>query len=115
MTAIRLPFPAPALWPNKRAHWATKARETKKHRAWARFATLEANAGCPEGRFHFTVTVHPKTRHAIDVDNCISALKSSFDGIADGLGIDDRRLDAPVVRFAEPIKGGAVVIEIEGA
>jgi crossover junction endodeoxyribonuclease RusA len=115
LSVIELPFPAPALWPNKRAHFMAKAREAKKHRAWARFATLEAKAGCGEGRLRLVVTIHPKTRHAIDVDNCISALKSSFDGVADALGVDDRRFDSPLVRFGEPIKGGLVRIEIAPA
>lgn len=115
MTAIRLPFPAPALWPNKRAHWAVKARETKKHREWAFLATKEARVPTPTGRVDVTLIIHPKTAHGIDADNAVSANKAHLDGIAQALGVNDSTFNSPAVRFSEVVKGGAVVIEIEAA
>jgi len=112
LTAIRLPFPAPALWPNKRPHWGAKLRATRTHRSAAFYATLEAKVPKPTGRVNVTLIIHPKTAHAIDADNAVSANKAHLDGIAQALGVNDSTFNSPVVRFAEPIKGGAVVIEL---
>lgn len=109
-----LPFPAPALWPNGRAHWGAKSRAVKSHRLWAGVAALAAKApkADPEGRVSLAVTVHPKTRHPIDRDNCIASLKSYIDGIADALGVDDRQFDTPSITFADPVKGGLFAVSL---
>ena len=109
-----LPFPAKALWPNGRAHWAEKARAAKTHRAWAWTAAWAAGASVshPEARVSIAVTVHPKTRHPIDRDNCVAALKSYLDGIADALGVDDRLFNTPSIAFGEPVKGGLLTLTV---
>lgn len=112
---MKLPFPHKALWPNGRAHWAVKAREFKKHREWARVATLEAIPRCFSWNgepIRLTYTITPKTAHKIDVDNCIAAMKAYQDGIAAALVIDDANFAAPVIKFAEPEKPGRVEVEI---
>lgn len=113
---LELPLPHKALWPNGRPHWATKARETKKHRAWAYAATL-AHLGRhpinPEAkRFAILATFYPKTRHPIDEDNAVASLKAYQDGIAQAMKVDDRLFETPTVFFGEPVKGGKVVILI---
>jgi crossover junction endodeoxyribonuclease RusA len=120
--AFTLPFPVKALWPNGRSHWADKAREVKKHREWARLAvvssrTAKAPPAATGSRIALAVTVHPKTRNAIDRDNCVAALKSYIDGIADALGVDDRNFETPTITFGEPIKGGlfSVVLTVRAA
>lgn len=116
MTAVTftLPFPAKALWPNGRAHWAEKARAVKSHRgtAWAVANLNGATRADPEGRVSIAVTVHPKTRHPIDRDNCVASLKSYIDGIADALGVDDQTFDTPSIAFAEPVKGGLLTMAL---
>lgn len=103
-----LPFPDKALWPNGRAHWGAKSRAVKLHRLWACLAVMAALApkADPEARVSLAVTVHPKTKHPIDRDNCVASLKSYIDGLADALGVDDRQFDTPSITFAEPVKGG---------
>lgn len=112
---IDLPFPAKPLWPNGRAHWAEKARAVKSHREWARIAALASGAnwsGFKDG-VSLAVTVHPKTRHPIDRDNCVASLKSYIDGLADALGVDDRTFNTPSITFAEPIKGGRMTLTVQ--
>jgi hypothetical protein len=48
-----------------------------------------------------------------NVDGCISALKGAVDGIADAFRVDDSelRISWPTA-FSEPVKGGAVVVEV---
>ena len=111
-----LPFPDKALWPNGRAHWATKSRAVKSHRGWAFAAAKAAGAKAANGAFSIevsiAVTVHPKTRHPIDRDNCVAALKSYLDGIADALGVDDRLFNTPSIAFGEPVKGGLLTLTV---
>jgi crossover junction endodeoxyribonuclease RusA len=106
--AFDLPFPVKALWPNGRAHWAVKGKAVRSHRGWAYIAARDAGVAKadPDSRVSIAVTVHPKTRHPIDRDNCVAALKSYIDGIADALGVDDRNFETPTITFGDPIKGG---------
>jgi hypothetical protein len=93
----------------------TKAREVKKHREWARVATMAAISrsfqwnGEPI-RIRYTVT--PKTAHAIDRDNCVAAMKSYQDGIAAALGVDDRAFAVPEIIFAKPKKPGGIEVSL---
>lgn len=111
---IDLPWPEKYLWPNgpqakNRGHMATV---TLKHRQWAHIATLEAL----QGREGFTPTriiirVYAKPRGPLpDRDNCIAACKALLDGIADGLGTNDRFFPTPEVEFSEPREGRIAVV-----
>lgn len=108
---IELPFPHKALWPNGRAHHMAKSREVKKHRQWARAATL-ADRARPERIGRLVVTVYPKPRGPLpDADNASAAVKAYQDGIADAYGIDDRTLGQPRIQFGERCQHGKFVID----
>jgi hypothetical protein len=98
---IALPYPDRALWPNGRAHWAVKAREAKKLRRDAFFATKAASVRIGDSPIPVHIICHPKARGpAPDRDGIIGAAKSALDGIADALGINDRHFAAPTVEIA---------------
>lgn len=112
---INLPFPAKILWPNGRGHHMAKHRAFKKHKGWAYAATLEAVPGCFKWNgepIQLTYTITPKTRHQIDRDNAVSAMKSYQDGIALALGVDDSNFATPKIEFAEPEKPGRVEVTL---
>lgn len=110
---IDLPFPDKCLWPNGRAHWATKARAFRKHKDWAAIALLaDRPVKHVDGRVDWDITIHPKTRNVIDADNAIAAMKAYADGIALALHVDDGTFNAPTLTFGEPIKGGRVRINV---
>jgi len=46
-----------------------------------------------------------------DTDGMFSACKSAFDGIADALGVNDRRFSFTIHR-CETVKNGAVFIDV---
>jgi len=46
------------------------------------------------------------------MDNAIAAFKGGADGLADAWGIDDRHFIV-TYKWAEPVKGGRVVVELE--
>ena len=65
-----------------------------------------------DGKLHLWIDYYAKTRNYPDADNCLSASKAYLDGIADALGVNDRRfVHHPFVKD-ETFKGGKVVIRI---
>ena len=109
---IVVAWPHKSLWPNGRAHWATKAREAKKLRQEAAWATKAASICIGDSPIPIHITVHPKAKGpAPDRDNIISAAKHAIDGIADALGINDRHFAAPTVTIS-PERTGQFIITI---
>lgn len=109
---VSLPWPDKALSPNGRVHWATKARATKTAKTMAAALTrVEMKTKPTWLSAWLEYAFHPKTAHAIDLDNCIASAKAYQDGIAIALGIDDAKFET-TYRIGEPIKGGLVKVTI---
>lgn len=115
---IVLPWPDKRLSPNARVHWRAKAPVKVKARADATLATYAAlecglrdvrQALSGEGPLPVTVTFYPPDRRHRDDDNMIGAFKSLRDGIADALGVNDRRF-RPQYVFADPVKPGKIEV-----
>lgn len=112
---LDLPWPAPALSPNARQHWATAARAKKAYRARCRaIATQAGVGGLPAGltRVAAFLTFLPPDRRGRDWDNMLASMKSGLDGLADAVGINDRdwRL---AMNVADPVAGGQVLVRLE--
>lgn len=104
MITFTLPLPNAKLSANARTHWRTKAPLTKEHRLLACMTATQARLkyGCKITEVkHLKVTYDrsctmvgrkkvPVGYRPHDKDNAISALKAYQDGIADGLGVNDR-------------------------
>ena len=103
---VTLPWPPKGLSPNARLHWAAKAKQAKAYRMACFALCIEAGLKAPEpknevleilglkagvGRLHLWIDFYPPDRRHRDDDNMIAAFKSGRDGIADALGIDDKR------------------------
>jgi Holliday junction resolvase RusA-like endonuclease len=111
LRTINLPFPPSSLSGHAKGHWRSKAAVTKKWRRWAHVAALEANARAPaEGDIALKVRFVPPDRRS-DRTNFPNRLKPIIDGIADALGVNDRRF-LPSYEFAEPEKPGRLEITI---
>lgn len=112
MLELRLPFPAKELSPNARLHWAKVAKVKKAHRAEAYYTALPFR-GIYTGdeKLRLELTFFKPTRRAMDMDNLLARMKAGLDGIADGLGINDRIFD-PVVVSVSDQTGGYVLIKI---
>lgn len=114
---IVLPWPDKALSPNSRTHWSAKAKAAKVARKFGLIAAMEAGINAQtfagyDGKLHVWIDYYAKSRNYPDADNCLSASKAYLDGIADALGVNDRRfVHHPWVKD-EPMKGGKVVIRI---
>lgn len=118
MMRITLPWPHRKLSPNARAHWASVAPLKKKAREDATYATYEVMPhGVRETRGFYAgsdaipvqVFFFPPDRRHRDDDNMIASFKAQRDGIADALGVDDRRF-RPAYHFCEPCKPGRIEV-----
>jgi crossover junction endodeoxyribonuclease RusA len=117
---VTLPWPHKGLSPNARKHWAALASAKKKARADAHYATLEAagsrlsavrEALAGEGPLPVTVRFFPPDKRRRDDDNQVASFKAARDGIAEALGVDDRRF-RPHYFFEDAAKPGRVEIVI---
>lgn len=113
---VTLPWPPSALTPNSRVNRWEKARITKAHRYAAWVLSLAAKLPkVPPQALPVTVTLHqPLGVVPRDRDNAIAATKAGQDGVADAIGLDDRHWVTEYA-FGEPVKGGAVVVDIRPA
>ncbi|MDY7525506.1 hypothetical protein [Sphingomonas sp. 10B4] len=89
--------------------WA-KAALTKKYRAWAHAATLEVGpiAIPAAGDIAICFTFYPPNNQS-DRTNLPNRLKASIDGIADALGVNDKRF-LPSYAYATPEKAARVEV-----
>ena len=108
---FELPFPPASLSGHNKGHWRSRSGIVAKHREWARLAALSACIPVPdEGDIRISFTFYPPDRRS-DRTNLPGRLKPAIDGIADALGVNDRRF-LPSFHFAEPVKNPRVVVVI---
>lgn len=114
---VTLPWPDKRLSPNARLHW--KARVGPKQAAriaagWAVYAATgfhatKAAMQANEAPIPVEIRFYPPDRRHRDDDNMIGAFKAHRDGLADALGVNDRRF-RPVYIFEAPEKPGRVEV-----
>lgn len=101
------------LSPNDRSHWAKKAPIKAAYRNEAYWKAQKHGVILPPERHHVTIIFCPPNNKPRDIDNCLASLKSGLDGIADGLGINDKYFRPITIDFGEADKlNPRVVIEI---
>jgi crossover junction endodeoxyribonuclease RusA len=108
---IELPFPDAKLAGHNTGHWKALSGVVRKHREWAKFATLSAAIGVHDtGDILLLVTFIPPNRRG-DRINFSNRMKPYFDGIAEALGVNDSRF-LPAYKYADPQMPGKVIVEI---
>jgi crossover junction endodeoxyribonuclease RusA len=115
MTAvIFLPWPAPELSQNSRAHWSKRARAVKSARNCAILSVQEHGLH----RMKWTSaklewSFRPPDNRRRDVSNVIGSCKAYIDGIADALGIDDSTFENHwPVQFDAVDVGGWIMVQV---
>lgn len=108
---IELPWPPRELSPNARTHWGRKSKIAKSYRFACGTLTKAAGFKAPEGKLYFWVTFCPPNRRSRDDDNLLASFKSGRDGVADGLGIDDKNF-VTTIDIGDPVPGGMVRVHI---
>lgn len=106
---IELPFPSSALSGHQGGRWRIKRAIVAKHRQWAHDATLASPPDVrAEGDIMVLVTFVPPNNRG-DRTNFPNRMKPYFDGIADALGVNDRRF-VPRFYFCAAEKPGRVEV-----
>jgi crossover junction endodeoxyribonuclease RusA len=119
---ITLPWPDKGLSPNSRLHWAPKAKLKAAARLAAACLTYGAMYEWLKTKAHYegteklpvTITFYPPDKRLRDDDNMVGSFKAYRDGIADALGVDDRRFK-PHYYFEDAEKPGRIEVRFGGA
>lgn len=108
---IELPFPSSKLSGHTNAHhWVTRPI-INKHREKAKEVTETVAPIIPaEGDVRIHIVFYPPDNRG-DRVNYPNRMKPYIDGIADGLGINDKRF-LPSYAFCEPEKPGRVEVTV---
>lgn len=112
MTTVTLPWPPKNLSPNNRGHWSKRAAANKAYKE-ACWGILLASRELLKGVSRFSITFRRPDRRKMDMDNAISCFKSGQDALAIVTGVNDRHF-VMTYAFGEPVKGGAVIVEVTG-
>lgn len=108
---IELIWPPSSLAGHNTGHRMVKGNLIAKHREWARLATLAAKLTVPEsGDIPICFYFCPPNNRGDRVNYPIR-IKPLIDGIADALGVNDKRF-LPSYLFGGVVPGGKVVITI---
>ncbi|CAB4120980.1 hypothetical protein UFOVP4_41 [uncultured Caudovirales phage] len=115
MLRIEMPWPPMGLNPNAGLHWSKKHRLITAYRAVGLSRAQDAMIGFeplnPAGMLAVVITFYPPDRRHRDDDNMIAAFKAGRDGVADGIGVNDRRF-RPIYVVGLPRKPGMVIVEV---
>lgn len=111
---VTLPWPPSGLSPNARLHWGAKSKYAKAYRMACFALCIQAKLNqmvlAETGPITLDIEFVPPDRRARDLDNMLSSVKNGLDGIADALGVNDRRFVFRLSR-AEQV-GGMVKVRV---
>lgn len=113
MIEVVLPWPPKDLSPNARLHWAKRSKAAKAYRTecgWHVRAACQQPKFAPSGPITLDIEFVQPDRRGRDLDNMLASIKAGIDGIADALGVNDRRFVFRI-RRSEQI-GGMVNVRI---
>lgn len=92
MTELVLPWPPKELMPNKKTYWRRAAPIKANYREACFMLTKQSGMKVDwDGDIHVWMDFYPPDRRNRDDDNLIAAFKSGRDGVADALGVNDKR------------------------
>ena len=113
---VKMDFPPACLFPNRRngQHWTVTNAAKDDTRERAVEATKQAMRGDWPGVGPIPLSivfVAPDGRHR-DLDNCLAAAKAQIDGIADAMGVNDRRFRPILIDYIKGDKTGAMIVAV---
>lgn len=111
---ITLPFPDSRLSPNRRMdrRWITNVRQMARNTGY--FLTKDANLHVPDKTpLHLYLTFCPPNHRRRDIDNLLSASKSTLDGMFQALGVDDSNVKLITMGMGKVVKEGQTVVRLE--
>lgn len=100
---LTLPYPPSELNPNKRLHWAQKIKIKNAEKDMGIALSL-GYRGQITGDVPLTLVFYPQTKRSFDLDNALASLKAALDGVAHGLGINDKQFRPITIDRGHPDK-----------
>jgi len=116
---VELDWPHRDLSPNSRKHWANKAKKAKLARQAAflltkqRLAQIHLTIARESKQLQIGLAFYPKDKRHYDLDNLIARMKSSLDGIADALCVNDRKFGYGQITLEAAQKPGKVIVTVQ--
>lgn len=116
-----LSFPSPELFPNKSngRHWGGKqsAKELARKEGFYLAVALRNASGVPfEKKRAYALRIEfVQAKLSRDLDNMLAALKPALDGVAMGLGINDKQFQPITISTSRGNPGVMVWLEIEAS
>ena len=104
MKEVILPWPPSQLMPNKKLHWASKAKYAKAYKQACFDITKQAQINAANDKMRIVVTFCPPDKRRRDWDNCIASFKAGQDGFAEAIGVNDYNF-LPTYEFTDEVKG----------
>jgi crossover junction endodeoxyribonuclease RusA len=101
MLEIILPFPDIRLSPNKRLCWQAKIKLKEAQRNAGYVAAFPYRNKIVQDKLPIKLFFCPKDKRRYDLDNLLANCKSLIDGVAMGIGIDDRNFRPITIDFGE--------------
>lgn len=103
MLEVILPWFDSKLYPNQNTPKRILAPIIKAYR-WKSYQLSKKHRNkIPEGNIKLSIMFCAPNAKP-DLDGCLSAIKSGLDGVADGLGVNDKRFRPITMDFAAPDK-----------
>ncbi len=117
MTTLIASWPPGVLSPNSRAHWRAKMKPKREQRtegmALALTVPVERRAEIQaQERIPVALEFCPPDRRPRDAANLMANCKALLDGLADGLGVNDRRFRITFELADETVRGGCVKVRL---
>lgn len=109
---VVFPWPPKDLSPNARLHWTKLAKAKKQYRQACHILAKQAGAAvlATAEKVHIELTFYPPDRRLRDEDNIFASMKAGLDGLADAMGVNDRKFKTSF-QVADEI-GGFVRVEV---
>lgn len=103
---VVIPWPPKNLSPNARVHRLARAQSAKVYREAAyTLAKASKLASQGVGSVALEITFYGPDKRRRDLDNCLAAIKSGLDGIADAIGINDAQWRDIRICFSDEVAG----------
>jgi len=110
---IILDWPDKKLSPNKRLCWQAKIKPKQNAFDNAFQATIKSKSNISRtDKLSMTIIFFKPDNIRRDIDNLLSSLKPSIDGIFKALKCDDSQIKEYKLLWGDKVKGGAVLISI---
>jgi crossover junction endodeoxyribonuclease RusA len=101
---LYVPFPPKELSPNARLHWAKKEKQRCAQNEIGYYESLPHRGKLGMEYVALSLLFIPKDRRCFDLDGLLSRMKPSLDGVAKGLGINDKQFRPIKLDMGEPDK-----------